>query len=358
MFYNKKLFDPQPMFQDFRSDEEKREGYAGDRRDGKVYLYSDPLVLAINVALATGRPLLLSGTPGCGKSSVAYNIARVMDRRYYEKVIHSRMGAHDLLWRFDAIRRLGDAQVAAAINPRGEKKEGEEKRAQPQPYEFYYPYIVPEILWWVFNGVSAKRHGLPEGEALFFDAARDPVVYTPEKTTPHHHAVVLLDEIDKAELDVPNNLLVAMGSQQFEVEMIQRTIKLKGNGPSSGDKMPLGPEELPLIVITTNNERQLPDAFLRRCIVFEITQPEEPEELIRIANHVEGKAHGKLYEKVAEAYLRMADERKAKGGDTARVNYAEYLDAVRACKKLARESESPKFIDAILERTTWKHTDY
>ena len=105
-----KLFDPKDH-EDLRSDEERQRSITGDRRDGKIYMYdvAGEIVLAVNIALATGRPLLLSGPSGGGKSSLAQHVARILGRRYYEFVVTARTQAQDLTWRFDAVRRLADA---------------------------------------------------------------------------------------------------------------------------------------------------------------------------------------------------------------------------------------------------------
>src|SRR5512144_2810477 len=82
-----------------------------DRRDGRAYLMPEDLALAVRVALATGRPLLLRGDPGTGKSSLAAYVARNLGYRYYESVVTSQTSAQDLLWRFDVVRCLADAQT-------------------------------------------------------------------------------------------------------------------------------------------------------------------------------------------------------------------------------------------------------
>lgn len=343
-----KIFDPKPLFQDFRTDKEKKEPRSGDRRDGKVYGYTPDLVLAVNVAMATGRPLLLRGHAGCGKSSVAYNIARCLERCYYELVVSSRMEAHDLLWCFDAVRRLGDAQVAAAaasFGPAGNRDE--DKNKHDDRWRSYHPYIEPGVLWWLFDASSAARRGLPPKQQLTFDEAKPPFVYRPAETTPLGKAVLLVDEIDKAEPDVPNNLLVALGSMQFIVDEIETRITFKNTG--DGD---VKPEEMPLIVITTNEERQLPPAFLRRCVVYRF--PPTPDgRLIEIATKSEGpetEDEQGLYQILATTMRRLAEEESGPG---AHVSIAEYLDTVRACKRLGA-TQDKKQIVSIVERTTWK----
>src|SRR5262245_51216710 len=85
--------------------------FGSGRSPGDVYVYSEEIVLAVNLAMATGRPLLLSGEPGSGKTTLAINAARVLRRAFFKETITSQTHAVDLQWRFDTLRRLNDAQI-------------------------------------------------------------------------------------------------------------------------------------------------------------------------------------------------------------------------------------------------------
>ena len=115
-----------------------------DRRDGAVYVYSEDVRFAVQIALAAARPLLVRGDPGTGKSTLAASIARILGWRYYETVITSRVQARDLQWSFDAVRRLADAEAKDLDKSLG-----------------LFPYVEPEVLWWAFNPRSARHRGLP-----------------------------------------------------------------------------------------------------------------------------------------------------------------------------------------------------
>jgi MoxR-like ATPase len=278
-----------------------------DRRDGSVYVFhSDDLVLAVNVALATARPLFLRGPAGAGKSSLARSIARIMKRRYYERVISSRTTLHDLLWRVDALRRLADAQV---------------NRLQDK----ISAYIEPGILWWAFDPLSARKMGCASDPTIL-DGAVEAMTAEARAAIP---AVVLLDEIDKADPDLPNDLLVPLGSLQFDVEPLE--IRVAAQAP-------------PLVVITTNEEREMPPAFLRRCLVHTV-KPPTPEIMKTIAEAHFGKRDDSLYQAVIDKL-----EPLQSGG---RGSTAELLDAIHACIRLGIRTDSPDWAQ-LAELTLWK----
>lgn len=194
-----------------------------------VHQWSQPEIDAITLALASRRPLLLRGEPGTGKTQLARAAAQWLGWRLHAVTIHPRFEASDLLYRFDAVKRLADAQA-------GEKITDETSYWQPGP------------LWRVFGWASAQRYGCPPGVA-----ARQA-----EPEPPGH--VLLLDEIDKADSDLPNSLLEVLGQRSFRIEPLDLAI---------GD--PGRPQ--PLLMITSNEERELPAAFVRRCVVLNLDAP-------------------------------------------------------------------------------------
>ncbi|WP_437941089.1 AAA family ATPase [Sorangium sp. So ce341] len=297
--------------------------HEGRSRPGAVrYLYEhDPgLVLAINVALASRRPLLLRGDPGSGKSSLAADVAFCMDRRYEEEVVTSRTQAQDLQWRFDAVRRLADAQARAA------------RGIEPAPDDLY---VEPGVLWRAFAPGDARRYG-----------SRGRSAEGAPQSTPERGAVVLLDEIDKADPDVPNDLLVAIDARWFRVPEIDHEVRAAKD------------LEL-LLVITTNGERELPAAFLRRCIVYELAtpayEPSRPDEspLKRIAQHHVPTVKPALIDLILKEHHRLFET--ATGARLRPPSTAELLDAVRACEELGITDVDDDRWTAIANAAMWKH---
>jgi MoxR-like ATPase len=300
------LFNPSRVQRFKKSD--LRSGSGGDRRDGLLYIYHDEdIKLAVNVALATKRPLLLSGPSGCGKSSLALNVALTLGRRFYEYVVTARSEARDLQWSFDTLRRLNDAQTPRRVLGHDQS------------------YIEPGVLWWAIDPESAAQRG--RDGVLTKDFAKDPSPLAGE------NAVLLIDEIDKADPDFPNNLLVPLGSLQFSVDPLRYSV----TGTQS-----------PLVFITTNRERELPNAFLRRCIAFELPAL-GVDDLTELAKEMlPQEAHkDDLFRRVAE---RVIGASKKSDGAAEQASTAEYLDTLKACIALNFDPTSEDY--SRIERMT------
>src|ERR1700747_505200 len=174
-----------------------------------TYVATQDLRTAVNAAIALERPLLVKGEPGTGKTILAHEVARGIARDLITWHIKSTTKAQQGLYEYDAVSRLRDGQL------------GDERVRD------IANYIVPGKLWEAFEA--------PE--------------------TP----VLLIDEIDKADIEFPNDLLLELDRMEFFVYELRKTISAK---------------QRPIVMITSNNEKELPDAFLRRCFFHYIRFPD------------------------------------------------------------------------------------
>jgi MoxR-like ATPase len=182
------------------------ERFAGTDR----YIATDDLMMAVNAAVTLGRPLLIKGEPGTGKTQLAQEISRSLGRPMFEWHVKSTSKAQQGLYEYDAVSRLRDSQLGDAR------------------VHDIANYILKGSLW----------------EA--FESATQPVL--------------LIDEIDKADIEFPNDLLRELDRMEFYVYETRQLVKARHR---------------PIIVITSNNEKELPDAFLRRCFFHYIRFPDE-----------------------------------------------------------------------------------
>lgn len=307
------LFDPSERSPNF---DDKRVFRRGDEAPSGGYVYDDEgkIALGVNIALATGRPLLVRGRPGSGKSSLASDVAQRLGWRYYEHTITSRTRARELLWSFDAVRRLSDANAHALRDP--------------------LAYVTPGVLWWAFSARSAAARGLSveDLERRGLEEVDDPSPRSSER------AVVLLDEIDKADPDVPNDLLLPVGSLRFRVTEVETEPVVQA-------------DRTPLVLITTNEERDLPRAFVRRCVVLTLPHP-EPDRMIQIATaHFGDRVPDARLREVLAAFQQLQKGRTPESHDP---NLAEYLDAVAAVAALDLHPDAEDVWQTLLELTLSK----
>jgi MoxR-like ATPase len=218
----------------------------------QAHLFEEKEVKAINAALAAGRPLLVRGDPGTGKSQLARAAAKALGREYLQMVVDSQTESRDLMWSFDAVGRLGEAQLSGALGRLASEEDIRERLAVTK-------FVRPGPLWWAFDWGDAERQAKESNTAP----------PTPsDGGDPGNGCVLLIDEIDKAESEVPNGLLEVLGSGQMT--------------PAGRVEPVRAGKPLPLVIITTNQERTLPDAFLRRCLVLGLALPKIEAEFVTL----------------------------------------------------------------------------
>lgn len=281
-----------------------------DNQPEQIHVFDRDSIDAVNAALAARRPLLIRGEPGTGKSQLARAAAKRLKRAYVPFVVDARTESRELLWDFDAVARLAEAQLAGVHG-----KDYADKL--PNPLDLVN-FIRPGPLWWAFDW---------EGAAQQAQRSKTPLLSQPDGGDPKNGVVVLIDEIDKAESDVPNGLLGALGSAEFTPQGFSKAVTITGAPP--------------LVIITSNEERALPDAFVRRCLVLCIELPNTTAELAKYLEQ-RGKAHFPKADKTVlkEAARQVAADRKVAIAENLRPfpGQAEYLDLVRTVLVLYRDS--------------------
>lgn len=323
----------------------------------RVHVFEQEMVDAVNTALAARRPLLVQGEPGVGKTQLAEAVAHEMKRAFYPFTVDSRSESRDLLWRFDAVQRLADAQLCAAGGVGRAESTREERDKLLRERLDVGRYLEPGPLWWAFDPLhaqrcEAKRRGL--GDAVAKKPTElDTKLFPPNILHPEHALsgwVVLIDEIDKADSDLPNGLLEALGARQFDTPARER---VEVRGPS------------PLIIVTSNRERILPDAFLRRCLCLTLELPgvEKEDErtefrkLIKTRGeaHFEKRTNKDVLDKAAD--LLIEDRLKAlEHKRTPLPGLAEYLDMIRAVVEQRSDfAEQEKLLDTAAKYSLGKH---
>lgn len=196
------------------------------------YYPDEKLVKAVDLAIALGRPLLLQGDPGCGKTRLAYAVAYAFGLPLEECYIKSTSRAQDLLYTYDVVKRLYDAQL----------NQHDSRQKEPD------------------LDISGYIHIGPLGRAIVRAARYE------------RRSAVLIDEIDKADLDFPNDLLLELDRLEFRVAEVSTMHYAIGDRP----------DLRPIVIVTHNEEKALPDAFLRRCIFHYLSFPDDKEQLQRI----------------------------------------------------------------------------
>lgn len=253
----------------------------------KIYPYDagDELIEVVNLAIELGMPLLLEGEPGCGKSRLAHALVYEFNYRqesnpikYYEWIVQSTSKAEDSLYQHDYIGRLQAAQISGILR----KKEIEESSSEQK------------------NPATSKQKN-PATSKDWVDLQALGKAFK-ESQDKQEQSVVLIDEIDKADRDFPNDLLLAIESRRFFIK-------------ETGDLIQANDQAFPLIIITSNQEKNLPNAFLRRCIYHYIELPNQ-ERLRKILTERFTDAEKEVIIKAVDRFLEVRtsqDETKSEG---------------------------------------------
>ncbi|MEM9324640.1 MAG: MoxR family ATPase [Bacteroidota bacterium] len=231
-----------------------------------TYVATRELSIAVEAAATLQKPLILKGEPGTGKTLLAYEIAKAMGKELFTWHIKSTTTAQQGLYEYDAVSRLRDSQF-------GEQDVSDISK-----------YIKKGKLWEAF--------------------------------TSEEQSVLLIDEIDKADIEFPNDLLLELDRMEFYVYETQETIKAK---------------QRPIVIITSNNEKELPDAFLRRCFFHYIRFP-DPATMNQIVRVHFPEVRDTLIDRALTRFyeVRQLNQLKKKPSTSELIDWIRLLMAVKA----------------------------
>ncbi|GGE99915.1 ATPase AAA [Aliidongia dinghuensis] len=247
------------------------------------YVATDDLKVAVNAAVTLGRPLLIKGEPGTGKTILAEEVAKALGRPLISWHVKSTTKAQQGLYEYDAVSRLRDSQLGDA------------------KVHDIANYIVKGKLWEAFEADLAP--------------------------------VLLIDEIDKADIEFPNDLLLEIDRMEFHVYETRATIRAK---------------QRPIIIITSNNEKELPDAFLRRCFFHYIRFPDRETMEAIVQVHYPGIKQALVREALTVFYeVRDVQGLKKKPSTSELLDWLKLLMAEDVAPEVLRDRDPAKLIPPL-----------
>ena len=252
------------------------------------YIATRELAVAVNASVALQKPLLIKGEPGTGKTMLAYEVAKALDKRLITWHIKSTTLAQQGLYEYDAVSRLRDSQLGEGIDDVAH-------------------YIKKGKLWEAFDS--------------------------------EEQVVLLIDEIDKADIEFPNDLLQELDRMEFYCYELKRTISAK---------------QRPIVIITSNNEKELPDAFLRRCFFHFIRFPDR-DTMRQIANVHYPELASEMLERAIKSFYSVREVKalKKKPSTSELIDWIKLLLVAGVSaddlKDLEGMSEVPPYLGALLK---------